>query len=121
MAITTRCRCPPDSSCGYAASVRRGSSPTSRISSSAERVPPRADHLGELGADAQRRVQRRQRVLVDHRDLAAHQGPAALGVQLQQVRVLEADPAAYPGALRSRPITARTLSDLPEPDSPTRP
>ena len=82
IAIITRCRMPPDSSCGYALSRRRGSEiPTSYRANPRQcwYACRRADALmqrdgfDDLIADGVDRIQRRHRLLEDHRDVfAAH-------------------------------------------------
>ena len=54
----------------------------------------RPEHLADLEADAVDRVQRRQRVLEDHRDARAADLPLVLGVHRQHVAALEPDAAA---------------------------
>ena len=79
MAITTRWRMPPDSSCGYWARRRSGSGMrTSRRSSSARAraassAEPLVQHqpVGQLPLDGEDRVERGHRLLEDHPDLAA--------------------------------------------------
>ena len=81
----------------------------------------RPDHLDDLLADPLHRVQRRQRVLEDHRDPLAADRPSSscrrtdeLGPATVADRVILAD-------FGSRPIRPRNVTDLPEPDSPTTP
>ncbi len=77
IAIITRCRMPPENSCGNERYRRSGSGmPTRRISSTRPLGglrPVHAEvHLGPLGdllADAHDRVERAHRLLEDHRDL----------------------------------------------------
>ena len=84
MAIMTRWRMPPESSCGYwrrrrGTSLMRtwSSSCAARVRASRQLMPRCADQrLGDLVADAQVRRQRGHRVLEDHRDVAAAQGRA---------------------------------------------
>ena len=78
--------------------------------------------LGDLVADLVVGVQRRHRVLEDHRDLLAPHGAHLVGGQRQQVLTLEDDLALDLRLLpRIRPITVRNDTLLPEPDSPTTP
>ena len=73
---STRWRMPPENWCGYSAARRRGSGMPTRCSiSTASSRAARASRrrwsrarLGDLLADRQDRVQRRHRVLEDHRD-----------------------------------------------------
>ena len=79
MAIITRWRMPPENSCGYCLNRRSGSvMPTLVSSSMARALRLRRRHvemlqhrLDDLPADGQQRVERRHRLLEDHRDLAA--------------------------------------------------
>ena len=84
----------------------------------------RLERLGDLPADGQHRVEARQRVLEDHRDLGAADLAQALLRQVEDVLALEgrAVPAVtLPTRLGSRPSSDSALTLLPEPDSPTRP
>ena len=80
MAIITRWRMPPESSCGYCVSRRAASGICTRSSSAraprrvrpGRRAPAWArDRLGQLPADGQHRVERGHRLLEDHADVAA--------------------------------------------------
>jgi hypothetical protein len=97
---------------------------TSLSSSSARsRAAPRstrcvgADRLGDLRADAHRRVQRPRGVLEDHRDsrprrrIALSESPSSSSPSKRT----EPETVAVAG---SRPMIARELTVLPEPDSP---
>ena len=100
IAMITRCRMPPESSCGYAR-TRRRSMPTSSSSSparaSAARLRDalvRAHHVDELVADAHDGVERVHRALEDHRDV-----PPAVAAQLvaalaDEILAAEEDAAA---------------------------
>ena len=78
-AIATRCRCPPESSCGYfAATAAAGTSPTVSSSSSIRAADLVRGHdamdperAGDVMADPLDGVQRRERVLEDHLHLRA--------------------------------------------------
>ena len=85
--------------------------------------PVRAQRLDDLGADAQQRVQRAHRVLVDHRHPAAADLPQAPRRHAAQVLTVEAD-AVRRGSRAARAAgcsSERTVSVLPEPLSPTMP
>ena len=85
-------------------------------------VGVRGHGLGDLGADAVHRVEARERVLEDHRDVLAADLPQLVRRQAQQVAAHEVDLARDHGALRlSSPMIARFETLLPEPDSPTTP
>ena len=82
----------------------------------------RPDHLRDLVPDLVRRVERRQRVLEDHRDAFARGRPAHLACSTPS--------SSLPSDLHrpfdladsgNKPIAARTVTDLPEPLSPTTP
>ena len=100
IAMMTRWRMPPDSSCGYAR-TRRLSMPTSSSSSPARTMRAvlrdplvRLHHVDELVADAHDGIQRVHRALEDHRDV-----PPAIAAQLfaalqDEVLVPEQDAAA---------------------------
>ena len=79
-----------------------------------------ADRLGDLRADREDRVERGHRLLEDHRDQpAAHLAQAAVaaapGCRCRR-RDRAADAALSPGSSR---ISARIVTLLPEPDSPS--
>ena len=128
IAIITRWRMPPESWCGYSSIRRVGAGmPTSSSSSIVavarlRAVEPEvvAQHLADLAADREDRVQRRHRLLEDERDLppahlaqgrfvgaSAGRGPRSAALP---------DSCAEAGSSRSIDI-AVTL--LPQPDSPT--
>ena len=100
MAIATRCRCPPEISCGYARAIRSGSG--SRTSLERGDAPPRAgraaqpvpapQRLGDLPADPHQRVERGQRLLEDD-----GRGPAAQPVSVALRRPDDLGPGR-PGA-----------------------
>ena len=83
MAIITRWRMPPESSCGYCFSRRSGIRDPNRderlkrglARSPASHRTMRADRLDELPFDRHDRVQRGHRLLEDHRDIAAAHAP----------------------------------------------
>ncbi len=95
IAIMARCRMPPENSCGYCRARAFGFGiPTSASRSMALLVGRRlahllvhAHHLGDLVAHPEHRVQRRQRVLEDHRDVVAAQ------LALLRLRHVEQRPA----------------------------
>ena len=128
IAIIARCRMPPENSCGYcrarSAGVRDADlgeqvdGPAPRRGLRRPRV--RRDHLGDLVADAEHRVQRRQRVLEDHREVAAAHAPLLRLGQVEQRAALQAATAAGSGvgAPGTSPMTVIADTDLPDPDSP---
>src|SRR6266849_1445340 len=76
IAIMTRWRMPPESSCGYCLRRRAGSAmPTRPRSSMARRgaIGPAVllERLGDLPADGEYGIKRRHRLLEDHADVAA--------------------------------------------------
>jgi hypothetical protein len=83
IAISTRCRIPPESSCGYWRSLCSGAVMCTKRKSSTSRsrnpwppdVAARRQHLAQLIADGKERIEGRHRILQDHRDLAAAQLP----------------------------------------------
>ena len=124
IAIITRWRMPPENSCGYCSARWSGCGmPTMSSNSTALRcaaafgsVLVRLDHLDDLDADLVHRVERRQRILEDHRD------PLAADVRMQLVG--RRRPARLPPTLAepeifadfgSSPIRPRNVTDLPEP------
>jgi hypothetical protein len=101
MAMAMRWRMPPENWCGI------GGEPGLRIGNAdapqhvrgalallALRTGLAVLDVGHLAADRQHRVQRRHRVLEDHRDAPAAQTPHLLFVELQQVLPVEQDLAA---------------------------
>ena len=123
IAMSTRCRCPPDSSCGYADSVRVGSRPTSSSSSVGGARAAAPDDLLELRADGHRRVQRataRPGRSSPCRGRAAAAG-AGCGMR-EQIPARRSRISPRTRASRGcRPMMVSAVSDLPQPDSPTRP
>ena len=103
IAIIARWRMPPENSCGYWSTRLRGSGiPTSSSSSIARsRATPldtlavSVDRLGDLAADLVERMQRRQRILEDHRDVVAADPAELLAGERQQVGALEQDLARH--------------------------
>ena len=102
IAIMTRWRRPPESSCGYCAKRRSGAPiPTMRSSSSTRariaaraHIAMQAQRLADLEAHRKGRVQAGHRLLKDHADaVAAHVAHRAL-VQRQQVLAVEREPPA---------------------------
>ncbi len=80
-----------------------------------------AHHLGHLRTDRVGRIEAGHRLLEDHRHGIAAQARHAAIVELQQVLALEAERCAVRWPPRaSRFITAKAVTDLPQPDSPTR-
>ena len=130
MAIIARCRWPPEIWCGIGVVHARRFGQV-HGSEHVEHTPaPRLacrrlmdlDHLLDLPADREHRVQRRHRLLEDHRDAAAAQRAHALGRRLEQVLAAVEDAAcarSARGATWNRPRIERAITDLPDPDSPT--
>ena len=93
IAIITRCRMPPESWCGYASTRSSGDGmPTSlniaiAISRASARdlVLVQAHGFADLIADGEHRVERRHRLLKDHRDPVAADLAHLVERQLQQV------------------------------------
>ena len=130
MAIITRWRMPPENSCGYCSARWAGCgmptmpsrSTALRCAAAFVRVLVRADHLDDLHADLLHRVQRRQRVLEDHRDpLAAHRSHQLV----RRADELDAGHGARAGDLRRRRQQAEQAEERDRlarsPDSPTTP
>ena len=131
MAMSTRCRMPPDSSCGYwrARSLRVGEPdaveqlerPGAAIVRRS-RAPVDAEHLADLGADRLHRVERDARVLRDQADpRAAHRLPGAARDQAGDVGAAEQDLAPRRRGRSRAAARARRApsSTCPSPDSPT--
>ena len=132
IAIITRCRIPPESWCGYSSTrplgrgdAERGRAARSRAVARAgrERSRCRSQHLRDLPADRERRVERRHRLLEDERDLAAADPP-----QLRRASAESRSTPSKHGAARRRRrssgssrSSAISLTLLPQPDSPTMP
>ena len=101
IAIATRWRMPPLNSCGKAArrSRRIGDADQSASRSAArsqrggrpDRLM-RPDHVGQLPADGERRIERGQRVLEDHRDVAPAHHAMSRSAERQQRSALQAGP-----------------------------
>ena len=116
--VVLRAGCP-----GSGSRPGRAALPRARAAASLPHPEVRLERLADLLADGQDRVQARHRVLEDHRDLAARGRVAARG------RRARADPGRRSSRCRSRcarraassPSTARDVTDLPQPDSPTMP
>ena len=77
----------------------------------------RPDRLDDLVADLVEGVQRRQRVLEDHRDVVAADLAQLVVGRVEQVLAVEAHRRREMRALRARvrPITVSEETDLPEP------
>ena len=108
MAIMTRWRMPPDSSCGYCLRRWAGSGMPTRRSISIARASARraaeplmqGQRLGDLAADREHRVERRHRLLEDHRDVVAADVAHFPFGQVEQIGALEADRAFDDAAWR---------------------
>ena len=130
IAIITRCRIPPESWCGYSSTRRSGDGMRTRSSSSIvrRRASPResdemaSQHLADLVADLEGRVERRHRLLEDERDLASADRAAAARSRPRAGRRRRTAPrpstTAVSGSSRSSDMK---LTLLPQPDSPTTP
>ena len=109
IAIIARWRIPPENSCGYW-SIRRSADGTPTTSSSsigallgvvgAHALVVDEQRLADLVADREDRVQRRHRILEDHRHVAAADVAQLLLRHLQQVLALEDRLALRDPALR---------------------
>ena len=129
MAISTRCRMPPDSSCGYClARSSAGVRPTrveqlehARVDRLAVAAPVDLQHLGDLRADGAHRVERAAGVLRDQADHARRGWRRAASAASRRCRCRSAGwRRARPGRCSaSSPSTACAVVVLPEPDSPT--
>ena len=77
----------------------------------------------QLAADGEDRIERAGRILEDHRDAAAaHACRASLAGAAEDVRSVEPHPALdRRRAAAAGPSAASQVTDLPDPDSPTRP
>jgi hypothetical protein len=120
IAIITRWRMPPENWCGKCVEPALGrgmpTMPSSSMRARRERASSRVEleHLGDLAADRQHRVERRHRVLEDHRDVAAAHAPHLLGRQRRAVAALEAIVAARRCARRRHSrMMASEVTDLP--------
>jgi hypothetical protein len=125
-AMQTRCRWPPDKlvrigvepDMGQADAVEPVAGDGERVA--AVGLPVDGERFGHLVADGLHRVERRHRLLEDHRDVAprvAHQ--SASGWPRSSCR--RADVPGGGRAVGQEPISASAVMDLPEPLSPTRP
>jgi hypothetical protein len=93
IAIIARCRIPPDSWCGYALLGRRNADEPEQLDRIA-RLAVNLERLGDLRTDREHRVQRRHRLLEDHRDaIAAQRAHVVLG-QREQVAAAVDDRSA---------------------------
>ena len=129
IAIITRWRMPPRELVRIGVDARGGSAmPTSRSSAMARRpgVAQRhalraRDRLGDLVADVQHRVERRHRLLEDHRDAAAADvterasSERERSVPSSRMRVLAEE--SWPGGGQAQHREGGQI--LPQPDSPT--
>ena len=86
------------------------------------RVQPR--DLRQLLRDPHERIERRHRILEDHRDPLAADLPHLVVGQRQQVDAVEqrlSPETMRPGGVGTSRMIDRLVTDLPEPDSPTMP
>ena len=130
IAIMTRWRMPPESSCGILAHAARRvgdvhalEQPPRARARRAPRHSPRWRTSGfrDLVADAQVRRERAHRILEDHRD-ARRRAPAIRARPRQQLLAAEARAAARARVGRAAaPSRRETAWVLPAPDSPTMP
>ena len=80
------------------------------------------EHLRHLPPDRYDGVERRHRILEDHRDVATADRPQLAVVHRQQLPAVERHRARNPTPrLGSSPMIASEVTLLPRPDSPTRP
>ena len=126
IAMITRCRMPPESSCGNARRRLR-SMPTTSSSSPARASDARlrdalvrAHHVDELVADAHHRVERVHRALEDHRDVRQRKRRSCSALQLHEILALEEDAAARDVRRRAQDLHDR-VRDRASCRSPTRP
>ena len=130
MAIMTRWRMPPDSSCGYC--LRRWAGlgdadqaqhlDRARFGRRAVEALMQRERLGDLPADREHRVERRHRLLEDHRDVvAADVAHLALGQRrADRVPWKRIVPSTMrPGGEAIRRMIDSDVTLLPQPDSPT--
>ena len=129
MAIITRWRMPPESSCGYCFSRLSASEMRTAFSAStralarlaARQAGMRLDRLDQLPADRQHRVERGHRLLEDHGDAVAADAPHRAFAKRWRGRCRRAgcgrDEMRAAGCGSSRMIASAVI-DLPEPDSP---
>ncbi len=82
-----------------------------------------ADRLHDLVADAVHRMEARERILEDHRDLLAPELPQLVARQPDEILPFEERSPPRPGAILrlTSPRMARFVTLFPEPDSPTMP
>ena len=98
---------PPESSCGIGVGAldRLGhADPLEHLDRRASRASfveavVLDQHLGELGADLEARVERGHRVLEDHRDVAAAIDVELVGREREEVDVAEHRPAGRPAVV----------------------
>ena len=77
--------------------------------------------LGDLTPDRMERIERRHRLLEDHRDAVAAHGLQLRFVEADSSRPSKRIAPEVSAPSGSRPIIASAVSVLPEPDSPTMP
>ena len=132
IAIITRCRIPPENSCGYCVEPRRGGLHPDlgeQLHRALEgfglaRVACGADRLDQLVPDRLHRVEGAERVLEDHRDAAAAHAPEHIVLRAAQLEAAELDRAATDPAgrlqqaedgQRHRRLSGPGFPDDPEP------
>ena len=112
IAIMTRWRMPPDSLCGYSSTRRSGEGIWTRRSSSIARsraarrdaAAMAQDGFDDLLADGKTRIERRHRLLEDHRQPVAAQVAQGFVRHIEQIKAVEADRAGdFGGILRQQP------------------
>ena len=132
MAIITRCRMPPENSCGYSlarcsrSAPGRGRAARWPASRASPRDVPRSQHQG-LGRAGRPRcstgLSAASGVLEHHRHLVAAHAPVLLRGSESRARSMPSKRTLPPDhpcpSSGSRPITASAVTDLPQPDSPT--
>jgi hypothetical protein len=128
MAIITRWRMPPDSSCGYSRRAGRLGDvhQAQHLGRALQRLPAvmplmQRDRLGKLLADGQHRIERGHRLLEDHRDLVAADLAHLGSLSFEQVAALVTGcepPPKRAGGIGSRRMIDSEVTLLPHPDSP---
>ena len=134
IAMRARWRMPPDSWCGYSRKPPRrvgdahAGEQVDRLGARLVAAHPAVplQHLGDLAADGEHRVERAHRVLEHHRHVASAQVAHALAGQREQVHAVERDASRRPGrraraAAASAPGTSPTCpTRTRRPDRPSR-
>ena len=115
----TRARAAPDRACAR----RRAARPRGAVAAAPRARPCTRERLLDLIADRVDRIERDHRLLEDEADAPAADAAHRRFVEVEQVlrrRARSRPPAMRPGGMTSRMIDS-AVTDLPLPDSPTRP